>query len=366
MRRWAFISLGPFVLVASPLAGATNRATELALVDPAAVTERGIGEWRSEGFKGLVVVLDERFSEKEYEAVASQAGSFKLFYWIEVGRNPAMAERHPHWMASIGMHDDWRRRFSGIPPLKEGQVAKAFPWLALGYREVFQAQLQRIDALLKRVPDGYEGLLLNDLQSGPSSCGCGNLQCRWATDYHVPATGTRIGGDDVAARFISAVRQRAPRKQVVPVWLIECEDEDLPADQRPARDTTGYCGSVGCAVGLCPKEFTKQWSALWSDHHDPVAVLALPNEFERGGSHHDQGPGWLDRVAAYLKTVPPRHGGSPAVQECLWLVVSGRHRAEEAALRRKAQEKLVSAVVVARIRLDQSYEPRIISVKQAK
>src|SRR5436190_834550 len=129
-------------------------------------------------------------------------------------------------------------------------------------RDAFRAHLERVQDLLRKAPTNYEGILLNDLQGPPSSCGCGNLQCRWAVDYHVSATAKQMSPDDAAARFVAEVRRALPEKRVVPVWTTECEDQDLPADRRSDKKSTGYCGTVGCAVGLCPKEFTKQWTAL--------------------------------------------------------------------------------------------------------
>src|SRR5207247_492759 len=108
--------------------------------------------------------------------------------------------------------------------------------------------------LLKRAPPGWRGLLLNDLQAGPSSCGCGTLQCRWAVDYHVHPTANKLEGDDVAARFVAEVRKRAGDKAVIPVWTTECEEVVLPAlgggsgatearcDERARTGSEGGCG----------------------------------------------------------------------------------------------------------------------------
>ena len=50
-------------------------------------------------------------------------------------------------------------------------------------------------------------MFLNDLQAGPSSCGCGNDQCRWALDYGSP----RDGGEDARRRRRGEDRRRARR-----------------------------------------------------------------------------------------------------------------------------------------------------------
>src|SRR5205814_1020593 len=78
------------------------------------------------------------------------------------------------------------------------------------------------------LPGRWSGVFLNDLQAGPSSCGCGNDQCRWALDYGAPATAPKTPGDDAAARAVAEVRTRFPDKAVIPVWVTECETVDLP------------------------------------------------------------------------------------------------------------------------------------------
>jgi hypothetical protein len=127
-------------------------------------------------------------------ANAAANGSVDLYYWIEVGRNPAMAAAHPQWMASLGMHNDWQRQHLDVRLPEKGEVAKAFPWVPVTYRETYDAHLLRVKGLLgSRAAAPYAGVLLNDLQGGPSSCGCGNLQCRWATElpraFYRDATG---------------------------------------------------------------------------------------------------------------------------------------------------------------------------------
>jgi hypothetical protein len=344
----------------------TNAPTEIILVAPRRVDAASITTWKKENFQAVAVVLDEGTDAAVYRDAARQisSASLDLYYWIEVARNPRMAEAHPRWMASLGMHDDWQKRFPNAPRPKQGQVAKAFPWVPIWYQEAFDAHLVRVEALLKKVPDGWRGVLLNDLQGGPSSCGCGNLQCRWATDYHVVATGTRIAGDDVPAKFVAAVQQKLPGKAVVPVWVTECEEQDLPANKRADGKTTGLCGSVGCAVGLCPKDFTKQWSALLAGHEGPIGLLALTGEFDRERAEYGTGAGWVRNAAAYLDQTPPQNGAGTFPRERLWLVVQGYDTQHETAARRLARETGARAVVIARTRIDQSYEPHLVAVKE--
>lgn len=183
--------------------------------------------------------------------------------------------------------------------------------MPIGYRETFDAHLARIEQLLKRAPPGWRGLLLNDLQAGPSSRGCGNLQCRWAIDYHVPSTAANLPGDDVAARFIAEVRKRAGDKAVIPIWTTECEETDLPANKHQGRPGTGLCGTVGCATGACPDVFTRQWSTLASGHDEPIGLLALHTALQRTQPQFGGGPGWVPNTVMYLNRTLPANGGKP-------------------------------------------------------
>ena len=350
----------------APAAKATNAVpAEIVLVDPADITPEKVAAWKKEGFKGVAMVLDERASlaAGQRMAKALSGKSLDLYYWIEVARNPALAEAHPRWMASLGMHQDWQERFPKVVPPQEDEVAKTFPWVSIGYQEAFDAQLERVADLLKRVPPNFRGLLLNDLQGGPSSCGCGNLQCRWAVDYHATPTGAKIEGDDVAAKFVSSVRLQAKGKTVVPIWTTECEDEDMPAKKTTNAFTTGYCGTVTCAHGLCPKDFTRQWSALAGAGREPIGILSLHREFNRARKEYGEGPAWVARPVAYLDRILPANGGAVFPHQKLWLVVQGATPEEESAARRAAAQVGAGTVIVARVRMDQSYEPRVISVK---
>ena len=344
-----------FVLVASIAVAAP---IEIVLVEPAMATPEAVEQWKKEGFKAVAVVLDEEAAETAYRAVARAVsdGALDLYWWIEVARNPKLAEAHPRWMAALGSHQDWQKRFPKSPEPGAGEVAKAFPWVPIVYREAFDAHVQRIEGLLKRVPEGWRGLLLNDLQGAPSSCGCGNVLCRWAVDYYVPSTATKLEGDLTASKFVSEVRKRAGNKAVIPVWATECEDVDLPADKNKGRPGTGLCGTVACATGACPDSFARQWSALVSAHNGPVGLLGLHNALERTRNEFGGGPQWPTNAVAYVDRTLPAHNVKTIAHDRLWVVV------EETA-REAAAKAGVGAVIVARAKIDQSYEPRIISAK---
>lgn len=351
-------------VIETPALAAEPKRQEIVLIEPAAVTKRSVARWRREGFSAVALVLDERFDKVAYEKSAAtiHAARLGVFYWIEVARNPRLATEHPEWMASLGSHDDWQKLFPNVPLPKEGEVAKVFPWVPINYREAFDAHVDRVKRLLTLAAGEYRGVLLNDLQGGPSSCGCGNLQCRWATDYNVPAMGTKLPGDDAAAKFVAAAQQLVGTKEVIPVWTTECTDEDLPSDKRAGQWSTGYSGTVGCAVGRCPKELTKQWSALLATHRGPVSVLALHREFRRVLPHYGEPTAWIAQPVSYLDTIPAQNGGAVLPRDRLWLVVEGHGvpAGEVKRARRTAARTGAASVIVARTRIDQSYEPRIV------
>src|SRR5262249_31059576 len=158
----------------------------------------------------------------------------------------------------------------------------------------------------------------NDLQGGPAACGCGNLQCRWALDYVVPATATKLEGNDVALRFVTAVRKLAPGKEVIPIWMTECEHDDLAPNHRDGAVSTGLCGSVPCAIGTCPKVFAQQWAPLVEGGSSPVGLLVLQKELERTGPRY-AATSWIPKSVEYIDTIPVRQGKKAIAHDRLWL-----------------------------------------------
>jgi hypothetical protein len=221
-----------------------------------------------------------------------------------------------------------------------------------------------VEQLLGKVSQEYRGLLLNDLQGGPASCGCGNLQCRWALDYGVPATATKDRVDDAAARFVSAVRELTPGKQIVPVWMTECEDGDLPADKAPAGKSTGLCGGVPCTLGTCPRAFAKQLGALTKTHGGPLGLFTAEYTCGRDARYYGVPAGWIAAAVKYLDSTHLVAQKPVLLHDQLWLVVQGAHENADAesAARKAAHNLDPGAVVVARVNLDQSYEPCVIAV----
>ncbi len=361
---WAVaVAIGLGLGTAHGVARAEEKPFEAVLTTPAAVSADTVAGWKKEGFSAVAVVLDDGDEAPALQKAAKVVAdhSLGLYYWVEVGRNPALAREHPEWMASLGSHDDWRKGFPRVRLLEKGEVAKAWPWVPITSQEAFDAHRLRIDRLLARVPDGYRGVLLNDLQGGPASCGCGNLQCRWATDYGVPSTATKLAGADIAARFVSEVGKSLKGKEVIPVWTTECAEEDLPIDKLPKGSwSTGYCGGVPC-LATCRKRFTEQWTALHADRRGPTGLLLLHKEFGRDRKEYGGPASWMKSCVDYVE----KQGVKPIPRRRLWLVVQGYGMTadEEAAVRREAVKIGAAAVLVARTPIDQTYEPRIVKVK---
>ncbi len=338
---------------------------EIVLVESKAVTVEAVPNWKKEGFKAVAVILDERAIATALTEVSRRVAEngLDLYYWIEVGQNREMAAKNPKLMAALGSHSDWQKNFPKFPEPGIGEIAKAFPWVPIGYKENFDAHLARIDRMLKRLPEGWRGVLLNDLQAGPSSCGCGNLQCRWAIDYFVTPTTVKLEGNDVAARFVAEVRKRTAGKAVIPVWTTECSDVDLPSDKNGGRPGTGFCGTVGCSHSACAEVFSAQWSALTSMNEGPTALLATHTALNRTQPEFGGGPGWLTNAIAYVNQTLPAHGGKPVRADQLWVVVEGMESANETRAREIAAKAGVGGLISARVRIDQTYEPRMIRTK---
>ena len=128
---------------------------EAVIVELKAVDDENVAAWKKEGFRAIVVVVDDRHEAADLKksAKAVAANSLDLYYWIEIGRNPAMAKEHPQWMASLGGHHaDWRKRFPDVRKLEKEEVAKVWPWVPIGYREAFDAHLAKVTLLLERIP----------------------------------------------------------------------------------------------------------------------------------------------------------------------------------------------------------------------
>jgi hypothetical protein len=320
------------------------------LVRPERVSPKLLATWKEKGATDVVVLLDETAKDR-WETIARVAvdAGMTLWPWVEVARNRTMADMHPQWMATPGgHHDDWRRRFPKAPIARQDDVIKAWPWVPIGYAPAFDAHRERLKSLLAGLPGTWSGVFLNDLQAGPSSCGCGNSQCRWALDYGSPETAAHTAGDDAAARIVAELVARHPGKTVVPVWVTECEPADLPG----AAKGTGLCGGVSCAKGDCWPRYARAWNPLLKATDGPIGLALWTESFERDPAS------WIEKdVVLFQKPPQPSNPLAPARTIAIVQAWSKSDANVESLL---AQVKSIApGWILALDPIDQSWEPRL-------
>jgi hypothetical protein len=320
------------------------------LIDSKSATPSVIQSWKADGGNAIVVVLDESAPRERWSGIAKDCATagVELYVWIEVARNPALADAHPEWMATPGgHHDDWRKRFPNAPTPKPGETVKQWPWVPIGYEPAFEAHRQRIVTLLDALPPSWSGVFLNDLQAGPSSCGCGNDQCRWALDYGTKPTAPKTKGDDTAAHLITDMIKRYPNKGVIPVWVTECEKIDLPG----AAGGTGYCGTVECAARSCWPSYERAWNPLLQSTPGPVAVALWSESFRRGQDWPETG------LKLFLQ--PP--GGTALAPERAIAILPDKGESSKGLSDLTSRLKQAGrGWVLTRTPIDQSWQPRLV------
>jgi hypothetical protein len=312
-----------------------------------------------DGYNAIVLYLDDGASAEAKKAAAQRILSAKLplYYWIEIARNPAMADAHPEWIASIQTHPEWRRRFPNFPQPATNEVVKNYPWVPVLYQETFEPHRARVEALLRGLP-APEGLFLNDLQGAPSACGCGNSYCRWTTDYGPKRTATRLP-NDAAAQFVAAVAKLVPQAKIIPVWTTECLEKDGPKD--------APCAGVGCFTGKCWHEYTAQLMPI-AERCENVGVLLPFHAFENERSAYGNSAEWQkDAVRSFIE-MPPKRGGEALSLNRLIAVVQGWDvTLEQQALQiKQLHEAGVGGYVVALTKTDQAWQPRLLKVSQSQ
>ncbi len=314
--------------------------------------------------------LDAEDCQEELDQLVTrsrQAGE-PVCLWIDIARSPRLAASHPHWIAGMGSHDDWRRCFPDAPELGPGDRVGMYPWVPIWYRDVLAYRRAALARLLSDYTDTagvIKGVFLNQVQGAPSACGCGNDQCRWTVDYRMEGGPAKVAGTP-AALLVAALKKDLPGIEWIPVWVSECEEHDLPGE-----GSTGYCGGVECFKGLCWKESAKEMDALAKEVSGPIAILAARKLFHRELARYDARGGWLREAIRNLEAVPPLHGrqGWPAGK--LIAVIEGEGRdigpAGEKRLVDEALAAGVGGVLVSAAPFEESWEPRRIpTVPSAK
>ncbi len=278
-----------------------------------------------------------------------RAHHLELDWWFEVAREPALADLFPDLVASLQGHPAWRRRFPEAPEDDATHVIKCWPWLPATSREGLVLHEAWICGALRELPKA-DLVFLNDLQGGPSACGCGNVQCRWISDYGEKRSSTPAG-ETAAAELVRAVRRAGP--EVVPIWTTECESPDVTPD--------GHCAGVPCFDGACWREMWKQLDPV-AQESPRLGVLLLSRTFERSGPDDRAGAAWIEPAIAALAAADDRRAGPPIPASRLLAVLEAAGRSPEiVAVELAAAERSgVRGVVVSFTELDQSFSPRAV------
>jgi hypothetical protein len=331
--------------------------TKIALLRPEQATRERVAELRKQHFTSVALMLTEtNRSSAEASAVGAigQAG-LGLDYWIEIARNPTLADRHPEWMASIQTHPEWRRCFPAFGALPSNAVVKVYPWVPALYQETFGVHLQRVKELLAhRQRPAPRRLFLNDLQGGPSACGCGHPLCRWTTDYGPLRSATRLS-NNAAALFVAAVKQAQPGVEVVPVWTTECEEADHDR----------VCGGVNCFKGTCWREWTSQIEPVATET-EVIGVLLLDRVFDRQAEPYRNSGGWIPTALNYFQQLPSRYNVTGPPVRRLLPVIQGWDLSSEELTPKVAQAAAIgpAGLLVAFTPIDQSWTPVKFTLKE--
>lgn len=331
-----------------------NKGFRGVLLTVAQVDRERLRPVRSQGAQAVVLNLAE---EEDAKAAAGRirAAGFDLYYWIEIGRSPRLADAHPEWMASLQGHPEWRRFFPSAPLPKAGEVVKNYPWVPIMYQEAFDAHRRRVARLLADMPEA-KGVFLNDLQGAPSACGCGNNLCRWTSDYGPIKTATRLG-TDAAAQFVAAVGKLA-KARVIPIWTTECQEHESAKE--------GRCAGVPCFAGTCWREYTKQLMPV-VEQADALAALVPYKAFDQDLPSYGPTAGWVKEALSSFVEMPPKRQGKPVAVQRVIAVLQGWDvtPAEVQAQIERSEEAGAAGYVISLMKIEQSWEPKIFKIPAA-
>ena len=118
------------------------------LIEPGAVWSRALVDVAAP-LDTVVLVVGAQSTDEAVLAAAQQVRSqgLQLGYWFEIGRDEALANAHPEWVASLQGHEEWQQQH-GAHALAVGEVVQAWPWVPIAYAEVFAVQRDRLAARL--------------------------------------------------------------------------------------------------------------------------------------------------------------------------------------------------------------------------
>ena len=346
--------LAATITAAFLLSGLAQAGMQGILITHADATGKELETAKRRGIDSVVLYLHEGQTGKNVPAARRIVEhGFALYYWIEIGRNPKMADEHPEWMASLQGHPEWRRLFPRAPLPGRGEVVKTYPWVPVAYKESFDAHLQRVSKLLSGHPTP-KGIFLNDLQAAPSACGCGNSFCRWTPDYGPVRTATRLG-DDAAAQFSAAVQKLVPSAEIVPVWTTECEEHDGAKE--------GRCAGVACFPGACWREYTKQLMPVARESRR-LAALVPYKAFDRDLPQYGPTAGWVKSAIQSFAEMPPLRNGQAISASRILAILQGWDVTEDEINKQiqQSSEAGSGGYVISRMRIDQEWRPKLVKV----
>lgn len=296
--------------IAKPAASSLYRGV---LIRPEMIDDESLAMWQRDSMQ-IVLSLDDSLDvDRAAQALAAEKlrdAGFQVEYWIEIARCVRLADAHPEWMCSLQGHDEWRRLFPELPEAAEGEVVKNYPWVPILYEESYAAQLDRVASLVAELP-APKRIWLNDLQGGPSACGCGHPLCRWTADYGPIHTATPLG-DDAAANFVRAIQEKFPAAEIVPVWATECE----------AEDEHDACGGVGCFKGICWQAYVRQLMHL-EKIAPRIGVQCFYKALDRDLPRFGSTAGWLRFALQSFQVMPPQRAGQAIAADRLIAVIQG-------------------------------------------
>ena len=337
------------------LAHSVRAGIQIALLDPAQAGSGRLAELADTGYSGVVLMLSEGDPQARSAAQQVTVAGLDLYYWIEIARNPALADAHPEWMASIQTHEEWRRFFPDLPTLKTNEVVKNYPWVPVLYKETFPVHLKRVRGLLAGLPVA-KGIFLNDLQGAPSACGCGHPLCRWTPDYGPLTSATRLP-NRAAADFVMAVKKLAPSSAVFPVWTTECEELDKPQ----------LCAGVDCFRQTCWREFTAQLMPV-VEEAGTIAALLPYKAFQRDLLAYGGEAAWVGQALTLYSKLPLRYQSKSIPPGQILAVLQGWDLTAPQIQAQMAQARAGGAagVVVSFAKIEQAWQPRVFNLIDLK
>jgi hypothetical protein len=222
---------------------------------------------------------------------------FRVYYWIEVGRDIQAASIHPQWL-----HRPHKLNFYGNKPVV------VFPWVSVNNLEVFQYEFEKVNNLLETAGiKDVEGVFLNDIQSAPEGCGCGNALCRmWDNSL-----GEKVSGEDAhyfgenpvaPLKFVQVVKKSHSNLEVIPVITEECEAGVTVGGVENPETTLGY-GQMLCVHPDGLETYPRLIRTLSSLEH--VGLLSLYKEFERDDPAYGSEGAWTGAILDRYLSVEP-------------------------------------------------------------